>query len=149
MKEITLIKDLHLSIKKLEEKTYKVEDEIFYPVEIDVLVCIKNNPEIGVVEISNKLAVTKSAVSQKIKILCQKGCLEFERKVGKHKIYTLTVKGFKVCDIHDDLAYKTFKGIQQALDKYSDEERESFINISEDLTAFLLQLDYEKEMKEM
>jgi DNA-binding MarR family transcriptional regulator len=149
MKELNLLFKLSNSIEKLKNKTYMINGDKLYPVEIDVLAIIKNDPDSGVVTISKKLFVTKGAVSQKIKLLCKKGYLEFDCKKGKNHVYKLTNKGFEICKIHDLLSKNTISDLVKIFKLHTDRERDNFNNIVSKLINYFYNVDYQKDIKEL
>ncbi|MFZ5966477.1 MAG: MarR family winged helix-turn-helix transcriptional regulator [Bacillota bacterium] len=110
------------SIKELENRAYMIGDEKLFPVEMHVLTEIYHNPEIGVVELAGNLGVTKGAVSQKIKILCQRGFLISQKSKANKKIFHITKKGKNICMIHDALSQEMMHDIKKRLELFSNEK---------------------------
>lgn len=61
-----LINKLVEQYNELVNTPYEINGELLYPVEIVMTDLFGNHPDVGVAVISEKLYVTKSAVSQKI-----------------------------------------------------------------------------------
>ncbi|AOT71935.1 MarR family winged helix-turn-helix transcriptional regulator [Geosporobacter ferrireducens] len=110
------------SIKGLENRVYMIGEEKLFPVEMHVLTEIYHNPEIGVVELAGNLGVTKGAVSQKIKILCEKGFLTRQKSKANKKIFHITKKGKNICMIHDALSQEIMDDIKKRLELFSNEK---------------------------
>ncbi|MTI55724.1 MarR family winged helix-turn-helix transcriptional regulator [Geosporobacter ferrireducens] len=110
------------SIKGLENRVYMIGEEKLFPVEMHVLTEIYHNPEIGVVELAGNLGVTKGAVSQKIKILCEKEFLTRQKSKANKKIFHITKKGKNICMIHDALSQEIMDDIKKRLELFSNEK---------------------------
>jgi DNA-binding MarR family transcriptional regulator len=124
-KELSGFKD---NIKNLENTVYTIGDDKLYPVEIHVLAEIYKIPEIGVIEISKNLGVTKGAVSQKIKILCKKGFLSTKKAKANKKILLLTDKGENICRFHNKTSLKMAEDIKLLFDYHSNDELTKLAN---------------------
>jgi len=131
-KTITLFKKLnqyYQNVKEIERKTYILEGEKLFPVEVHVLREVFHKSEIGVTELAGNLGVTKGAVSQKLKILSSKGLLISKKcKSNRKKLY-LTEKGKRICEIHDAAAQKFYNNIMMKLAVFSDSDKQTFIDI--------------------
>ena len=114
-------------LNELRNRIYEVRGEKLYPVEIHVLSTIYENPEIGVVKLAEQLGVTKGAVSQKIRILCERGFLSIRKIDGNRKELLLTEKGKEICMIHDELSQQMMYEIKQKFQQFSKDEMQILI----------------------
>lgn len=149
MKLLNTIKNMHQQLNRLTETTYEIEGEKLYPVEVDIIALFDSKPDIGVTEISKVLGVTKGAVSQKIDILCKKGILGFEGKVGRKKHYCLSPKGMKVALMHQKLSLETIEAFTKLFESFKPEDLAAFENIGNAINKLLSRLDYEQRIKEL
>lgn len=118
---------LNSSIKELENRVFKFGEDKLFPVEMHVLTEIYHNPEIGVVELAGRMGVTKGAVSQKIKILCQRGFLTSQKSEANKKIFHITKKGKNICIVHDALSQEMMHDIKKRLESFSNEKFEVMV----------------------
>jgi len=147
MNEMIVISNLTDEVEKLHNKSYTLGDDTFYPVEIHLLTLIKEQEDVGVAILSQVLNVSKSAVSQKIKRLLEKGYLVLNEKSGRRKTYTLTSKGLKICIYHDRVGSALVNELKRNFEKYSPDERALVTKVLSDITKTLREFDIESEIR--
>ena len=98
--------------------------DVLYQAEAYIVHEIGNTPKITVTELSEKLNKTKSAVSQMVKRLMDKGLVEQTRDTENRRIYhlTLTKDGGKVYNDHIEFNRVCQKITFDMLSGFSDEE---------------------------
>jgi len=98
--------------------------DVLYQAEAYIVHEIGNTPQITVTELSEKLNKTKSAVSQMVKRLIDKGLVEQARDTENRRIYhlTLTKDGEKVYNDHIEFNRVCQKITFDMLSGFSDQE---------------------------
>lgn len=104
---------------------------VLYQAEAYVIHEIGNNPKITVTELSEKLNKTKSAISQIIKKLINKGFVEQFRDLENRRIYhhILTSSGNKAYHNHLEFNRNCQKTTFRLLEVFTDEELELHIKV--------------------
>lgn len=148
MDELKLIFQLEEAVENSKHASYAIGKDKFYPVEIHILTEIREHPNTGVALLSQKMGVTRSAVSQKIKILCEKQYLELREQSGREKFYRVTEKGETICKVHDEVAKKMMDSLANIVKQYSDEERKAFTSIVKDIIQYFKTLDLTNDIRE-
>lgn len=143
VKEIEAIIRMQSAFTKAKENMYIIDGEKFYPVEMIILSELRKDPELGVAHLAEELSVTKSAISQKIKVMCEKEYLYFREKVGKRKHFEITEKGEEICRIHDQVIEKLESKLIDCFLKFDKTEREIFLKILNEANSVLEKFDYQ------
>jgi len=105
--------------------------EKLYPSEFHVIVAVGSNYENTVTGLSKRLEITKSAVSQVVNKLHEKGFLNKERSkdYGKEIILSLTEKGQSAFGVQNDFHKKMEAEFIRHLETVTPEQLDSFLLI--------------------
>ncbi len=92
-----------------------------------------------VTTLSSYFMITRGAVSQIITKLHKMDYITKTKRKGNNKeiILELTKKGQKAFELHEKLNEPTLDDLKKHLDKYSDDELRSFLNILNDIEHLL------------
>lgn len=144
-KIINLIDTLYLKINRMRNRSYNFNGTPYYPVEVQILGEFESNSSVGVAILSEKFQVTKGAVSQKIKSLCQKEYLFLDRQEGRRKYYKVGTKGKMLLD-HHRLRFNDFvTGMEGCLKSIASRDLTGCRNTLEQFIRFLDEKDRSEE----
>lgn len=102
--ETLMLKFMQLN-NSIEKQIYSLDGINMFPSEIKLLLLINTHKDQNLTSLSNKLHITKAALSKTIKKLLQKDLVKkYEKEGNKKSIYfKLTNKGINACKVHDDV----------------------------------------------
>lgn len=148
MNNILLLREFINEYNRLLYSSYEIDGEKLYPAEIILIAAIATEPSAGVAKLSQELAVTKSAVSQKINLLCKKDYMFLESKVGRKKFFKLTPKGQAVFRLHQELSSTYTRELTELFDSLEESERLAYKKIMSRLIDLHKSKDFQRELKE-
>jgi len=130
MKDINNIIKLYFkTVEGFREIEKKPKDfgtgDLLYSSEIHTIEQIGNHSSINLTVLSEKLGISKSAVSKSIKKLLLKDLITKSRRLDNDKevIYNLTVKGLIAFSGHEEFSKTTFQSIRNLLSELNDEQK--------------------------
>ncbi len=129
---------------ELIDKTEKVKREFngieLYPSEIHTLVFIKDNDEINMTQIAQKLGVTKGAIFKIIQKLERKELLSRYKKTSNNKntYFKLSEKGLLACQGHEKFHEDFFGEPTEEFYKFVIKNEETILKMYEFTKDYLL-----------
>ena len=127
----TMNRVLNKAIQK--EMTPRVLDSevILYRMELHVISAVGDHTGINLTGLAELLGVTKSAVSQKVKILEKKGYLVISKKENNNKEiqFKLTQKGENIFCGHQEFHQQLNNKIKEFVGNIDESDMEKFTNI--------------------
>lgn len=109
----------------------RMEDgTLLYRSELHVIDAIGSHPKLNMTAIAEIIGVTKGAVSQKVKLLEEKGYINRYKNPDNHKevFFELTKKGTKTYQAHKDFHRQLNKKLFDAMGGYSPEDLDKIIS---------------------
>ena len=127
----TLNRVLNKAIQKEMTPRALDSETLLYRMELHVISAVGDHPEINLTGLAEILGVTKSAVSQKVKILEKKGYLVIYKKENNNKEirFKLTEKGSGVFLSHQDFHQSLKNKIKEFVGNIDESDMEKFTNI--------------------
>lgn len=110
-------------------------DEVLYQSEMHFLQAVGNTPNITITIIANQLGKTRSACSQMVRKLINKGLITQERNQNNNREYYLhlTPKGIEIYFAHEAFDRKCLTRTYESLKDFSDEELQTYIAVQKQL----------------
>lgn len=127
---------------------HKYGDDILYQVETHIIQAIGRKPGIIVTELATLLSKTPSACSQSVRKLRKKGWVEQIRNQDNNREYNLqlTEDGWKIYNEHEKFDQKCYERNCSGLEKFTDEELNTFIEIQKQINkSFQMDVDEARE----
>lgn len=134
---IKKIFNFYLSSERFQNDCFGEEDS-YHEKKIQLLKCIIDNPNKTITEIAEETSRTKSAVSQIVKKLVEKGLIEVEKdNLDKRKlVFIPTEKGVRVNSANRKYNIKMAKFLSKFLEDYTEKDIELFLKLLDRYNEF-------------
>lgn len=137
-------------VEDYNELLHDYNGVLMYQAESQFIHQIGKNPGITVTELANVFHKTRSACSQLMRRMKEKGWLYQKRNIANNREYNLylTEEGEKIYSYHKAFESSCYERTAQMLSQFSEEELETYIRIQEKMNeAFSLDVEESKQLE--